>query len=112
MEFEYLDPSDGERALPVHPAEHIFAAMARSMVEAQRELDEAARAAILEWENNGVPPSAVVWSLCTATFPSVLGCRPKQEPGEQTRMSIAPRQEARGGVSFSIRYHTTPLEEP
>jgi hypothetical protein len=112
MDFEYVDPANEARGLPVHPAEDFLAAMARGMVEAQRALDEVARESIIRWEKDAIAPSAYMWSLCKADFTTVLGCSPKPDAGELTRMSIAPRHTARGGVSFAIRYQPIPLEEP
>lgn len=93
------------------PLEGLFAAGARGMVEAQQALDEHGRARLLEWETDGLPPTVWTCSNCRLKFPASFRVAPKASASEATRVEIAPRERARGGISLSFRYVLTPQEE-
>ena len=91
--------------------EELFAAGARGMVEAQQALDEQGRARILLWETDGLPPTVWTCSNCRLKFPTAFRVAPKTSALETTRVRVATRESARGGISLSFRYILTPQEE-
>jgi hypothetical protein len=91
--------------------EGLFAAGARGMVAAQQALDERGRASLLEWETEGMPPTVWTCANCRLAFPAAFRFGPKSAASEATRVGVAPRDNARGGVSLSFRYVLTPQEE-
>jgi hypothetical protein len=91
--------------------EEFFAAGARGMVEAQQALDEHGRARLLVWETDGLPPTVWTCSNCRLRFPAAFRVEPKARASEATRVRVATRESAHGGVSLSFRYVLTPQEE-
>jgi hypothetical protein len=91
--------------------EGLLAAGARGMVEAQQALDDHGRARLIIWETDGLPPTVWTCSNCRLKFPSAFRVEPKASVSEATRVLVAPRESARGGVSLSFRYVLTPQEE-
>jgi len=91
--------------------EEFFAAGARGMVEAQQALDEHGRARLLVWETEGLPPTVWTCANCRLKFPAAFRVGPKMNASDATRLGIAPRDDAKGGVSLSFRYVLTPQEE-
>lgn len=91
--------------------EGLLAAGARGVVEAQQALDEHGRARLLIWETDGLPPTVWTCSNCRLKFPAAFRVEPKANAAEATRLHVAPRGGARGGVSLSFRYVLTPQEE-
>jgi hypothetical protein len=91
--------------------EGLFAAGARGMVEAQQALDDHGRARLIIWETEGLPPTVWTCSNCRLKFPAAFRLAPKASASEATRVRVAPRERAQGGISLSFRYVLTPQEE-
>ncbi len=91
--------------------EEVFAAGARGIVEAQQALDEHGRARLIVWETDGLPPTVWTCANCRLKFPAAFRLAPKVSASASTRIQVAPRDDARGGVSLSFRYVLTPQEE-
>lgn len=112
-----LSPLSGARAATdadadsFGPIEGLFAAGARGVVEAQQALDEHGRARLLIWETDGLPPTVWTCSNCRLRFPAAFRVEPKADASGTTRVHVAPRHKAPGGVSLSFRYVPTPQEE-
>src|SRR3954464_13245791 len=87
---------------PFGPLEEFFAAGARGMVEAQQGLDEHGRARLLIWETDGLPPTGWTCSNCRLRFPAAFRVEPKARASEATRVRLATRESAPGGVSLSF----------
>ena len=109
-------PQSGARAAAAgedsfNPLEEFFAAGARGMVEAQQALDEHGRARLLIWETDGLPPTVWTCSNCRLRFPAAFRFEPKAGAAQPTRVRVAPRDSAQGGINLSFRYVLTPQEE-
>jgi hypothetical protein len=87
-------------------------ALAAAMVEAQYALDEAGRASILAWEQDGIPPAALAWSECRLRLPLALGCLGRTGAGDTTTLMAASRPTSgQDSMTLVIRYLPAPLDE-
>lgn len=93
------------------PLDKFLQAGARGLVEAQQALDAKGRQSLLVWEREGLPPTVWTYSNCRLKMPLAFRVRPKAGATEGTRLDIAPRQAAYGGLSLSFRYILTPQAE-
>ena len=93
------------------PLDKFLEAGARGLVEAQQALDAKGRQSLLAWETYGMPPTVWTYSNCRLKMPLAFRVRPKTGAAEGTRLDIAPRQAAYGGLSLSFRYILTPQAE-
>lgn len=82
----------------------VLAAAARALVSAQAALDESARSSVLRWEEEAIPPAALVWRDCRLSWPVDFRVDPKTEPFDRTQFTLRPRLESRGRVTFVLRY--------
>lgn len=93
------------------PLDKFLAGSARGLVEAQQALDAHGRRSLLAWESEGLPPSVWTYSNCRLNLGLSFRVRPKTAAAESTRLDIAPRRDAPGGLSLSFRYILTPQAE-
>lgn len=95
-------------ALPQLAVSHFCAASARGLVEAQRLLDEQARASLIRWEEDGLPPTAWTWVRMRLAFPAQFQCWAKAGPGGRTSLAVASTGRAVGRVALTLRYQPAP----
>lgn len=91
--------------------EQFFAASARGLVGAQMALDEHGRASIVNWEQEGLPPTVWTWSDCRLRFPVSFRCTPKTFARGKADLGMAPRRDNLGSITFTFRYLLTPQDE-
>jgi hypothetical protein len=79
-----------KRAQAARPAslEQLSAACASALTDAQRELDRAALESLERWQEDGIPPSAFVWSGCTLRLSAGFGVEGRRRP----RLTVRPHQ--------------------
>ncbi len=95
-------------ALPRLAVSRFCAESARGLVEGQRLLDEQARASLIRWEEDGLPPTAWTWARMRLDFPAQFQCWAKAGPGGTTGLAIASTGRAAGRVVLTLRYQPTP----
>jgi hypothetical protein len=93
------------------PMASFFAACARALVDGQSLLDEHACDSMQAWSEDGLPPSAFMWSGCRLSFPVAYNFQRKTNPAQLTGISIAPRPSSMGSLTLGIRYLPAPLSE-
>ena len=79
--------------------EDLAAGVARALVDAQAAFDRRADEGMQRWEEDGIPPSAIMLRTCRLRFdvaPSVL---PGRDARERTRIVLAP---GRSGASRMV----------
>jgi hypothetical protein len=97
------------RSQPMTAMTNFFAGCAHGLVEAQQALDEAGRKSLVDWEENGIPPTILMWSQCQFRFPVTISV----DTTDESAVQIRPRHQPLGSVSLSFRYIPTPqLDEP
>ncbi len=89
------------------PSMHEFlAAGARSLVEAQLELDEHGRDSLDAFGETGVLPTVFTFSDCRLSCPVTLGLTPKRSAAERTGTTVAPG--GYGTITLHFRYLLSP----
>lgn len=83
---------------------------ARALAQAQGLLDEQARASMVRWEEDGLPPTAWTWARYRLSFPVTFVCRGRASAYTTTGLAIAPARDAPGQVVLSFRYSPADLE--
>lgn len=109
-EFEFRMPVAAPPSTCV-PFDHLMAACAQGMVEAQQALDDKARASIERWDEEGIPPSALALRRCRVAFPTTLTVVPRRSDMVRARLHLRPRFEGRARVTVSYRYLSEPQSE-
>jgi hypothetical protein len=82
---------------------------ARALVQAQALLDEQARASMVRWEEDGLPPTAWNWARYRLAFPVTFVCQGRASAYTTTALAIAPANDAPGRVVLSFRYSPADL---
>ena len=91
--------------------DHLMAACARGMVKAQQSLDKKAKDSIEQWEEEGIPPSAVALRQCRVRFPTTLTVVPRRSDVARARLQLRPRFEGQAYVTVSYQYVSEPKSE-
>lgn len=88
------------------PMEEFFRGATRALVEAQFELDERARDSIDDFDDTGVPPTALAWAHCRLSCPVTVGLRARSSAAARTGATLAPR--GAGTLALSFRHLGSP----
>lgn len=80
---------------------------ARELVDAQKELDFRGRQSLINWQEDGTPPSAWYWSECRVSLPVSFNCRGKEGKDGKTQLGLAPEKGKKSNVTMTIQYVTT-----
>ena len=77
-----------------------------ALVDTQLELDERGRDSIDNFDDTGVPPTAVAWARCRLTCPVTVGLVPRRSPPARTSATLAPH--GAGTLALEFRHLGSP----
>lgn len=103
LDITILPPGNAGVALA-----EFLAASASGFVQAQLALDQAARASLVRWEEEGLPPAAFAWTGFTLGFSVCFQCEPKRAAAAGTRLRVLPNRTP--GARLEVTFTRAPAE--